>query len=618
MAFSDQFLDELRGRAGLVEVISRVVKLTRKGREYQGLCPFHKEKTPSFTVNEDKGFYHCFGCQAHGSVFDFIMETENLSFPDAVEKLASDIGMEVPRDTPQERERQKKLATLLDVVELATCYFERVLRLPEGKSGLDYLYNRGLSDDTITRFRIGFAPEGRNSLIAALARENVGEELMLAAGLVINPNENINPSGPSRNNYDRFRSRVMFPISNQRGYVVGFGGRIIRDGQPKYLNSPETPLFQKRQILFGLDLATPNARKNNSLIVAEGYMDVIALVQAGYPNVVAPLGTALTNSQIQMLWKVTREPVLCFDGDAAGQRAAAKAAERALPLLKPGYGLRFASLPEGQDPDDLIKARGAEAIQAVLNEAQPVSELLWQIETGGRLPSSAEDRAALESRLKNHARCVQDSTVRTHFTRVFSERLWPDGHPSATRKKNWNKSIRRSSGTSPNIHSADANMVRQLNTAEIRRTALLASLINHPGCFDEMGEAIGTIAFSAPELDNLRQQVLNTLVGNPELDSAGLITQLNDSGIADTVSRVLSTETYRHGFFARPGTERHEVLSGWRDALRLFRDENLAREIEEAKRASQENPSEEASRRLQILTRQKLALQMEDEVYTEA
>ncbi len=611
MAFSNQFLDELRSRVGLADVVSRRVKLVRKGREHQGLCPFHKEKTPSFTVNEEKGFYHCFGCQAHGSVFDYVMETEGLNFPEAVEKLAGEAGMEVPRDTPEERERQKKRQSLFDVIELAAGVFERQLRMPEGKPGHEYLQRRGLSEETIQRFRLGFAPGGRGRLKAALAREGVEENLMIAAGLIIKPDED--RGGPPRESYDRFRGRVMFPIWDRRGRAIGFGGRIIDEGEPKYLNSPETPLFQKRGTLYGLHLAAPAARREESLIVTEGYMDVIALAQAGFLGAVAPLGTALTEDQIQLLWKIAHEPILCFDGDAAGGRAAAKAAERALPLLKPGFGMRFTTLPQGKDPDDLIKSGGAEDMQALLNEAEPLSEVLWRMETGECIPSTAEDRASLESRLKGHARRIQDATVRSHFSRLFGERLWPDRSNGGEWPRGGGRRRQIGTGAGRNVHFPRDHASRHLNAGEIRRMTLLATLINHPDCFDEMGEALGTIAFSNPDLDNLRQQVLNTLTENPGLDPAGFLSHLNGSGFAVILDRVLSPDIYGHGFFARPDAERQTVVSGWKDALRMFRDDDLAQEIKEAKRISQENPSEEASRRLQVLTRQKLALQTEED-----
>ncbi|MEK9754094.1 MAG: DNA primase [Rhodospirillaceae bacterium] len=614
MAFSDQFLDELRARVGIADVVGRRVKLTRKGREHSGLCPFHKEKTPSFTVNEEKGFYHCFGCQAHGSVFDFVMETEGLTFPEAVEKLAADAGMQVPRDSPEERERQKKRQTLLDVVEMAANLYERALRMPEGRIGLEYLKRRGLSDATIKRFRLGFAPDGRGWLKAALAREGVDETLMLGAGLVIKPDDD--RGGPPRASYDRFRGRVMFPIADRRGRIIAFGGRIIADGEPKYLNSPETPLFQKGTTLYGLNLAGAAARQSDQLIVTEGYMDVITLAQAGFEGAVAPLGTALTEEQIQLLWKVVREPILCFDGDAAGQRAAAKAAERALPFLKPGYGLRFAVLPEGQDPDDLVNSGGAEAMRALIEAAPALSEMIWRIETGGRIPAAAEARAALEAKLKEHSRRIQDPTVRAHFSRLFGERLWPGGTASSRpgRDDGWRANRRRGgqeAGSNVYVPSAEAN--KPVNADELRRMALLVALVNHPDLFDEMSEGLGTITFSDTELDNLRQQVLNTLADAPDLDSANLVAHLNQSGFVGIMDRVLSSDDSGHFFFARPNAKRDLVLSGWKESWRIIRNKDLAREIEEAKRISKENPSEEASRLVQRLTQHKLELATDDD-----
>ncbi|MBF0250504.1 MAG: DNA primase, partial [Alphaproteobacteria bacterium] len=307
MSIPSRFLDDLRERTGLADVVGRRVRLTKKGREHQGLCPFHKEKTPSFTVNEDKGFYHCFGCGAHGSVFDFVMETEGLNFRETVEKLAGEAGMQVPRDTPEEQARSERRKTLYDVMEAATRHFERVLRAPEGRQGLEYLRGRGLTEATIGRFRLGFAPDRRDGMKTALGPQGVSEDELVAAGLVIKRDDG--------STYDRFRGRVMFPILDRRGRVVAFGGRIMGSDKDvaKYLNSPETDLFHKGSLLYGLDGAQVASRAGQPLVAVEGYMDVIALFQAGFEGAVAPLGTALTEDQIQEMWKITPEPVLCFD-----------------------------------------------------------------------------------------------------------------------------------------------------------------------------------------------------------------------------------------------------------------------------------------------------------------
>ena len=396
MAFPPQFLDELRHRVGVADVVGRRVKLTKRGREHLGLCPFHKEKTPSFTVNDEKGFYHCFGCGEHGSAIDFVMKVENVSFPEAVERLAHDAGMTVPQDTPEERERSKQQQTLFDVMEKATAYFERILRMPEGRAALDYLHERGLDEATIKKFRIGFALESRGAVKTALTREGIDESLMIAAGLIIKPED------ASRQPYDRFRKRVIFPILDARGRVIAFGGRILGDGEPKYLNSPDTPLFHKSRVLYGLSHAAPAARQSETLIVTEGYMDVIALSRAGITAAVAPLGTALTEDQLGLLWRITREPVLCFDGDNAGARAAARAAERALPLLKPGLGLRFVALPAGEDPDSLIKTQGVEAFKRHLDAAEPLSDMLWWMVTKGKPTKTPEEKSLFQKQLEDY------------------------------------------------------------------------------------------------------------------------------------------------------------------------------------------------------------------------
>ncbi|NQV57629.1 MAG: DNA primase, partial [Rhodospirillales bacterium] len=321
MAFSPQFLDELRGRLDLAGIIGKRVRLQRKGREHSGLCPFHNEKTPSFTVNEEKGFYHCFGCGEHGSAFDFVMKMDNLSFPEAVERLAAEAGMEVPQSTPEETRRATQAKSQLSIVEAAAVYFEKQLRLPSGKAAMDYLLARGIGEEAIRRFRIGFSLDSRDGLKLALARDGISESELLEAGLLIKPDEAARPS------YDRFRGRVMFPISDARGRVIAFGGRILGAGEPKYLNSPETALFHKRLSLYGLAESVEMARERREIVVVEGYTDVIALHQAGLKFAVAPLGTALTEDQMRLLWRFAPEPYLCFDGDAAGGRAALRAAE---------------------------------------------------------------------------------------------------------------------------------------------------------------------------------------------------------------------------------------------------------------------------------------------------
>ncbi|NQV48380.1 MAG: DNA primase [Rhodospirillaceae bacterium] len=589
MAFTPQFLDELRTRIGLADVVSKRVKLTRKGHEHSGLCPFHKEKTPSFTVNEDKGFYHCFGCGEHGSAIDFVMKTEGLNFPEAVERLAHDAGMEVPVDSPEERQRAMRRQTLYDVTEKAAAFYERTLRMPEGRAGLDYLRGRGLDDATIAKFRIGFAPDGRGVTKAALRREGIADELMVAAGMLIEP------EGQDRDSYDRFRGRIMFPITDRRGRVIAFGGRLLADDEKaaKYLNSPETPLFHKGRVLYGLDHAVVAARKAGTVIVTEGYMDVIALSKAGFSHAVAPLGTALTEEQIGEMWRLVREPVLCFDGDNAGQRAATRAAERALPLLKPGYGLRFAQLPQGQDPDSLIGSNGPAAMADIIARAEPLSEILWRMETGGRLPKTPEQRASVQKALEDHARRIADSTVRGHFSRNFRDRLWVGGGKQAGSRAGRGGAVSLGAGAG------------QVDAGTVQEKILLATLIGHPGLYDDVGERLGNVAFLAPGLDILRQEVLKTMAGAEGLDSDGVERHLRDSGFSEILDSILGPDFLLNAFFARRDTDIETALEGWEETYALYRNTELRIEIQEEQQRLTDGMTPENFNRLRSTAEQK-------------
>ncbi len=596
MAFSEQFLEELRARAGLADVISRRVKLTRKGREHLGLCPFHKEKTPSFTVNEEKGFYHCFGCGAHGSVFDFVMETDGLSFPEAVEKLAQEAGLEVPRATPEDRERQKQRQTLFDVTEKACLFFERQLRMPEGKRALDYLKRRGLDDDVIKRFRLGFAPDGRGVLKAALAKEGVDESLMVGAGMLIKPEDS------NRDTYDRFRSRVMFPITDHRDRVIAFGGRILesppagpetdKSAAPKYLNSPETALFRKGRVLYGQKLASGPARKAGIVIVTEGYTDVIALHRAGFEYAVAPLGTALTEDQIRLLWRIVPEPVLCFDGDPAGQKAASRAAERALPLLASGYGLRFAMLPRDEDPDSLIQSGGPDAMTRVIEGAIPLSEVLWRMETGGRLPKTPEDRAALQKRLKDYSRQITDSTLRAHFSSLFNDRIW-----SGTGRRGGGRSGRggdKAAGWTPSMHLGPETAAKPgLRALERAQRVLLAILINHPEIFDRVEETLGKFSFGEASLDQLRQELISVLLKDADMEPDGVREVLRERGFTESLEVLFRDPAIRSDQIIKPDALPEKYWAMWNENVEFLKHLENAPEIEKVRETGDDGMSEE-------------------------
>jgi len=590
MAISSRFLDDLRERIGLAGVVGKRVRLTKKGREHSGLCPFHKEKSPSFTVNEEKGFYHCFGCGAHGSAFDFVMETEGLDFREAVAQLASEVGMDVPQDTPEERQRAERKKSLYDVVEAACRYFESQLRAGAGAQALKYLQDRGLSHDTIFRFRLGYAPDQRQGLQAALKSLGITDDQLVAAGLIV-----LRDDGSA---YERFRGRVIFPIKDRRGRVVAFGGRIMDDQAKaaKYLNSPETDLFHKGSLLYALDLAQVAARAGQSLVVAEGYMDVIVLNQAGFEGAVAPLGTALTEDQIGELWKIMPEAVLCFDGDKAGARAAVRGAERALPLLRAGVGLRFATLEAGEDPDSLVTKRGAKAFQEILDAAKPLSQLLWDMELAAGPTDSPEGRAALQKRLEDHVKRIDDATVRSHFQSTFKDRVWALGRAP---REEWKGGKNR--GKTPARASVFEGQAKQqavksakLDMLKAREEILLSTLITHPELFDDVGERLGTLAFSTVSLDNLRQEALKTLSGQPGLDSDTLQRHLKDTGFSKLLDELISSRVFGHAYFARPKAELDVALEGWNETYELYSRRDLQTEYLEAQRrlavdATQEN-----------------------------
>ncbi|MEQ8370653.1 MAG: DNA primase, partial [Alphaproteobacteria bacterium] len=416
MAVPREFLDELRARADLAAVVGRHVRLERRGREFVGLSPFQKEKTPSFTVVPDKGFYHCFSSGKHGDVFSFLMEVENLTFREAIERLAGEVGLELPRETPEEAARDSRRAGLKEANEAAARLFARQLESPAGAQTRHYLAERGVQPETIRTFRLGLAPSSGQWLAPALEAQGIPVDLALEAGLLVRPDDGRAP-------FDRFRHRLMFPITDLRGDVIAFGGRALGDAPAKYLNSPETPLFHKGATLYGLAAARQAARDQQAVIVVEGYMDVIAMHQAGFAHAVAPLGTALTEAQLALLWRLSDEPAICFDGDAAGQRAAARVAERALPQLVPGRSLGFVWLPAGEDPDSLLQRDGPAAMSRALAAVTPLADLVWRLEWGARPLETPEQRANLEQRLDARVAVIGDRRVAHWYRERFREYL---------------------------------------------------------------------------------------------------------------------------------------------------------------------------------------------------
>ncbi|CAM4035639.1 DNA primase [Novosphingobium lubricantis] len=421
MSLTPQWMDELRSRVSLSGVIGRSIRVTKAGREFKACCPFHNEKTPSFTINDEKGFYHCFGCGAHGDVIRWMTDHQGLPFMDAVKELALQAGMEVPAPDPRAARVAEQQKSLHDVMAAAQAFFVQCLHDERGEQARRYLATRGFPQEVVRDFGFGFAPDSRTALKEALSA--FPDAMLVEAGLRIVVE---GPDGEKREPYDRFRGRLMLPILDPRGRVIAFGGRILaadKTDAPKYLNSPDTPLFDKGRTVYNLHRAAPASRQSGRVVVVEGYMDVVALAAAGIAEAVAPLGTALTEHQIERLWRMVETPTLCFDGDAAGQRAAMRAITRALPLLRPGHSLRIATLPAGMDPDDVIKAQGAAAMAALLDDARSMVDVLWSVERDAMPLATPEDKAGLKARLLAHCDTIQHPDIRSLYRRELTERF---------------------------------------------------------------------------------------------------------------------------------------------------------------------------------------------------
>jgi DNA primase len=510
MALTPQWLDELRARVTLSSVVMRTTKLQKAGREWKACCPFHNEKSPSFTVSDEKGFYHCFGCGAHGDVIRWMTDQRGLSFMDAVKELASEAGMEVPRADPHQAEQAERRAGLHDVMASAQEWFKNNLLSEEERSVREYLASRGLDGHTIERFGFGYAPEDRKALKRALAQ--YPEPMLIEAGLLIAVDD--------KEPYDRFRGRLMLPIQDARGRVIAFGGRILENGKtdaPKYLNSPDTPLFDKGRTLYNLHRAGPASRKTNRIVVVEGYMDVIALAASGIEEAVAPMGTALTERQIELLWRMVEVPILCFDGDAAGQRAAMRAAARALPLLRPGHSLAFVHMPAGLDPDDLLKKDGRTAMDRLLAEPHSLLETLWRHESNAQPLRSPEDKAGLKERLMAHAESIQHPEIRALYRRELGDRFSAFAFPKRefVPRKDWRSKLSDKRAPAP----SDTTELRRLRSGarDHLTQAVLAGLARHPHEIARHAEALARLASAAGET----AQAIDTLLDASEALEAG-------------------------------------------------------------------------------------------------
>ncbi len=588
MVFTPTFLDELRERVGLAQVVGRRVRLQKRGREHVGLCPFHNEKSPSFTLNEDKGFFHCFGCGAHGDVIGFVMRGEGLSFPEAVGRLAAEAGIELPTVTPDDRARAERATQLANVLETAASWYATQLGAQIGRAARSYLEKRAVTAETMARFRLGYAPGARTALKDAMLARGFTETALVEAGLTKQPED----GGAS---FDRFRDRIMFPIADRRGRIIAFGGRAMAEGLAKYINSPETPLFHKGRHLYNLALAREAAVAAGTVIVAEGYMDVIALAQAGIAHAVAPMGTALTEDQMAELWRLAAEPVLCFDGDDAGWRAALRAAERALPLLKPGRSFRFALLPKGLDPDDLVRQQGSAAMNEVVAAALPLSDVLWRRAGAGNTADTPERRAALRQNLFDLIRTVGDESVRAYYRQDAELRL-SRAFPVAVRPgAAWGGGRMRfaGAGAAPPLPLPKARRERQL----------LQLVLNHPTLLERDSEILAHLDFSG-DLDRLRGAILDQHAIHPGLDSAGLKRHLSEVGLSGLVERLVGAGVKYMEPYLRPDASLADAERGWNSILVRHRRAHAAQEFGDAGEALAQDWSEESLQRLRHLKAQ--------------
>jgi DNA primase len=555
MSLPDGFLDDLRSRLSIADVVARkVIWDARKSNpskgDYWAPCPFHQEKTASFHVDDRKGFYYCFGCHAKGDALGFVRETENLGFMDAVKLLAAEAGMPVPASDPRAAEHEAKRATLVDVMEAAVQHYKLNLSTAAAQGARSYLEQRGLSQAIIEHFEIGFAPNS-NTLSEHLKDKGFDEAKIVEAGLSIKSDR----GGPP---YDRFRGRIIFPIRDQRGRAIAFGGRSLDpDARAKYLNSPETPLFDKGRSLYNFGPARAAAGKSGALIVAEGYMDVIALHQAGFAHAVAPLGTAITAEQLQLMWRAHPEPIITLDGDTAGLRAAMRLIDVALPLLEPGKSLRFVIMPEGLDPDDLIKSAGASAMQDLLDNARPMVDLLWQRETEGQVFDSPERKALLDKNLRTLLNKIEDFSIKSHYGQEIKNRRQALFYPQQQGQRKsftpWRKNApQNATPDTKNSLLASANTGPEAE-ARVRESAILLGCLNHPDIAEKLESQLERLPYLCPDLRQIGNALLSTLSEAEGQDFNVVISTRMGFDVAQKLLSIRQVASNRH---LRPDAEK--------------------------------------------------------------
>jgi DNA primase len=593
MALPAGFLEELRARTPLAQLVGRRVKLLRSGRQWKACCPFHNEKSPSFYIYDD-GF-HCFGCGAHGDAITFVMQSQGLEFMEAVRQLAGEAGLEVPKPTPEAAVAERRKLDWHEVLARAATFFRRRLQQPEGEAARAYLARRGLTEATIEKFGLGWSGAGRGEMMEAFGRDGIAPTMLQEVGLV-----RANDEGRLR---ELFYDRVMFPIRDRSGHIISLGGRTLGDGQPKYVNGPETPLFSKRRTLYGLDLARTGLREGAELLVVEGYMDVIALHQAGFTGAVAPLGTALTEDHLEALWRLSPVPILCFDGDAAGARAAVRSVELALPLLTVERSLSLLTLP-GKDPDSFIQEKGAAAFGAELKRTVPLGEALYGVLTEGMPTKTPEQRAAVHARLVGAAARIKDATLVREYRRALLDQFY------ASRRKTFGKP---GEGRRVTPRHVRPSVQAAVDTAsEERLRTLCAILLNHPALLHDVGEAFEGLAL--PErLNSLRTAILDCWDSFEVLDSATLTDHLSRSGLDAERAQVLAPMPLPLPNCASAAAMPAEVEAGWWHFFGLLHRERLEEEWLAAREEYARDLNEASQRKLLALTKARASLHRGEE-----
>jgi len=619
MRFEPTFLDEIRDRVPISSVIGGRVSWDRKKTnasrgDYWACCPFHAESTPSFHCEDRKGRYHCFGCGVTGDHFRFLTEQEGISFPEAVERVAGLAGVPMPVRDERAEAREKQRASLTDVMEMATAFFQDQLQSAAGARARAYLRDRGLLPATQQSFRLGFAPESRNALKEHLASKGVEKAQMEACGLVRH-GDDIPVS------YDYFRDRIMFPIPDSRGRIIAFGGRALSaDALAKYMNSPETELFHKGNVLYNFVRARKAVARGATVIAVEGYMDVIALAQAGFENAVAPLGTALTENQLELLWRMSPEPVLCFDGDAAGLKAAWRAADMALPAIQPGRTVRFALLPEGKDPDDLVRTEGADAFRQVLADARPLAELLWMRETGGGVFDTPERKAELEKTLRDLTSRIKDENLRFHYAQEMRERVqtffgrarqkplrageWerrgPQGQGQPAQGGQFARPGAGASRFAVSESLARSAMVKRAGgVMPLREAAIVVALVNHPQLIDENFEHTEFLELSHPDLRLLHATVLDAMAHDAANVRASVLARIEQAGLAESWERAVGLIRKARIWPVLEQAAVEDARDAFAQALHLHRSAGtLHKELKAAEMALATEPTDENYRHL--------------------